>query len=261
VEEIEQGLHRNSRGKVDFGPPVHGVKPTTTNKKRKRDGLRITGADGKSKKLKKDQETRINAILAEQSSSSSDNDDNKSDDSSYVKVDELLTKFRQMDIKVNRQTVNKPSVKLDLGHALEMTTTVNGVKTSTCIDTGAGGNAVEQGYIEQIAPVTTAKLEKPVTLTVATNQTTKIEDIVLIPIEMGTYKTSIWCLVVKGLSVPLVLGMPSMKRLGMIIDTKHSLLKFHDSDVQVKINKCSPYTQVHTECRARKACMLGTAKI
>ena len=79
--------------------------------------------------------------MAEQSSSSSDNDDNKSDDSSYVKVDELLTKFRQMDIKVNHQTVNKPSVKLDLGHALEMTTTVNGVKTSTCIDTGAGGNA------------------------------------------------------------------------------------------------------------------------
>ena len=65
MEEIEQGLHRNSRGKVDFGPPVHGVKPTTTNKKRKHDGLRITGADGKSKKLKKDQETRINAILAE----------------------------------------------------------------------------------------------------------------------------------------------------------------------------------------------------
>ena len=97
-----------------------------------------------------------------------------------------LTKFRQMDIKVNCQTVNKPSVKLDLGHALEMTTTVNGVKTSTCIDTGAGGNAVKQGYIEQIAPVMTAKLEKPVTLTVATNQTTKIEDIVLIPIEMGT---------------------------------------------------------------------------
>ena len=113
MEEIEQGLHRNSQGKVDFGPPVHGVKPTTTNKKRKRDGLRITGADGKSKKLKKDQETQINAILAEQSSSSSDKNDNKSDDSSYVKVDELLTKFRQMDIKVNCQTVNKPSVKLD----------------------------------------------------------------------------------------------------------------------------------------------------
>ena len=52
-----------------------------------------------------------------------------------------------------------------------------------------------------------------------------------------------------------------MKRLGMIIDMKHSLLKFPDSDMQVKINKCSPYTQVHTECRARKACMLGTAKI
>ena len=66
-------------------------KPTTTDKKRKCDGLRITGADRKSKKLKKDQETQINAILAEQSSSSSDNDDNKSDDSSYVKVDELLT--------------------------------------------------------------------------------------------------------------------------------------------------------------------------
>ena len=108
VEEIEQGLHCNSRGKVDFGPPVHGTKPTI-DKKHKRDGFRITGADEKSKKLKKDQETRINAILAEQSSSSSDND---------VKVDELLTKFRQMDIKVNRQTVNKPSVKLDLRHAL-----------------------------------------------------------------------------------------------------------------------------------------------
>ena len=54
----------------------------------------------------------------------------------------------------------------------------------------------------------TAKLEKPVTLAIATNQTTKIEDVALIPIEMGTYKTSIWCLVVKGLSVPLVLGCP-----------------------------------------------------
>ena len=48
-----------------------------------------------------------------------------------------------MDIKVNHQTVNKPSVKLDLGHALEMTTTVNGVKTPMCIDTEAGSNAVE----------------------------------------------------------------------------------------------------------------------
>ena len=84
-----------------------------------------------------------------------------------------------MDIKVNYQTVNKPSVKLDLGHVLEMTTTVNGVKTPMCLDTGAGSNTVEQGYIEQIAPVTTAKLEKPVTLTVATNQTTKIKDIAL----------------------------------------------------------------------------------
>ena len=106
---------------------------------------------------------------------------------------------------------------IDIGQPLSIGAYIQRKRTTICLDTGAGVNAINPNYMKRknIIPKTVKILSKPIQIQVRNSQKMSISEVALLSLSSGEMQADIWFLIINELPMDALVGRPSVERVGI----------------------------------------------
>ena len=106
---------------------------------------------------------------------------------------------------------------IDIGQPLSIGAYIQRKRTTICLDTGAGANAINPNYMKRknIIPKTVKILSKPIQIQVRNSQKMSISEVALLSLSSGEMQADIWFLIIDELPMDALVGRPSAERVGI----------------------------------------------
>ena len=144
-------------------------------------------------------------------------DENKINDSTTNSNGPLIIKQKIQKIHTLKVLTMLTDPTIDIGQPLLIGAYIQRKRTTICLDTGAGANAINPNYMKRknIIPKTVKILSKPIQIQVGNSQKMSISEVALLSLSSGEMQADIWFLIIDELPMDALVGRPSAERVGI----------------------------------------------